>query len=87
MGKHPLTLTLPLVPEIARLLIGLIADVILPRGSIDAVPVPELQTPFIFFKVDSRVCGGGKLVLMAISLTNYSEQFGVFFFVVGDDDG
>lgn len=46
---HPLTLTLPLIPEIARLLIGLIADVILPRGSIDDDAVPEPQTPFIFY--------------------------------------
>lgn len=49
MGKlHPLTLTLPLIPAIARLLIGLTDDVILPRGSIDDVAVPEPQTPFIF---------------------------------------
>lgn len=45
---HPLaTLTLPL-PSPARLFIGLTDDVILPRGSIIDVVVPELTIPFIY---------------------------------------
>jgi hypothetical protein len=39
---------------IARLLIGLIADVILPRGSIKVDAVPE-QTPFIFTHNDNNL--------------------------------
>jgi len=45
---HPLaTLTLPL-PSPERLFIGLIEDVILPRGSIFDDAVPEQTVPFIF---------------------------------------
>jgi hypothetical protein len=45
---HPLaTITLPL-PSPERLFIGLIADVILPRGSIFDDAVPEQTVPFIF---------------------------------------
>jgi hypothetical protein len=62
VGKlHPLTLTLPLIPAIARLLIGLTDDVILPRGSIDVVAVPEPQTPFIFGETNGENVFEGKV--------------------------